>query len=51
MSLWSNLQVHIRKRYENKSEQSKFLGGEGVVDVEVGSSEMYLKWSGGGGGG
>ena len=29
--------------------QSKFLGGEGVVDGEGGSSEGCLKWGGGGG--
>ena len=30
------------------SVQSKFLGGEGVVDGEGGSSEGCLKWGGGG---
>ena len=28
--------------------RSKFLGGEGVVDGEGGSSERCLKWGGGG---
>ena len=32
------------------SVQSKFLGGEGVVDGEGGSSESCLKWGGVGGG-
>ena len=31
--------------------RSKFLGGEGVVDGEGGSSERCLKWGGEGGGG
>ena len=30
------------------SVRSKFLGGEGVVDGEGGSSERCLKWGGGG---
>ena len=40
--------ILTRKSHNCAGVRSKFLGGEGVVDGEGGSSEGWLKWGGGG---
>ena len=46
-----NIPQEFRDFFRDKQPcvRSKFLGGEGVVDGEGGSSEGCLKWGGGGG--